>query len=717
MTLALAAVLAAVAPLAHSQAKKKPSNDRFQESTDVVLVQIPVYATRNGVPVRGLTADNFEVLEGRKKQRIVAVDVYDLSSLPTEAGAAADYEPLPPSGRRNFVMLFDLSNSLPAGTVRATEAALDLVHNGLHPTDLVSVATYSKSRGVELLMGFNTDRAQLEAAINSLGLVQPFERLNDPLRLKIVEMEAQMFGQSGGTGGVGKALGNSMMLEQLKDLSVMNTRSNRDQVKQQIIDLSVSLDSLAQLLDSVSGRKQIMLFSQGFDSEVVFGTQDAARIEEIVQSAQFGQTWRVDSEERFGASDAQGSLLQMLARFNRSDCAVHTIDTGGLAAGSDAGVLRAGGEDFGGSGPLDRGHDGLALMAEETGGEFYRNFNDLTDAVDDLLERTSVTYVVSIEPRDLVLDGEFHPLKVRLKGVEKGVKLSHRPGYYARRPYSELAASERQLVTAEQLVAGTAGGLIGTEVLAAAFPGTDAAAYVLTAIEVDGGSLIADMPDNMVPTEIYTYAFDDQGRIRDYYSQAVMLDLYKVGYRLNTGFKLLSHLELPPGDYEIRSLVRNARTGASGLAINRVSVPTFEDGSPVLLPPFFIEPEDHWLVGLEDREDRTADYPLMGGDKALIPASHPRLVTGRPIPMMLVGHELPSDLEVEGHLIGEDGKVHQGIDISVERRLSDRGDGERLMTSLLASRVEPGEYRLVVTARGGGEEASSSVPVRFLQMN
>ncbi len=717
VAVAVTGLFAVGAPLAHSQSAR--DDERFAETTDVLLVQIPVYVTKDGVPVRGLTAKDFEVIEGKKKQPVVALDVYDLSQLDQAAEERGGRLSLPPSGRRNFVMLFDLSNSLPSGTVRATEAALELARDEFHPTDLVAAATYSRSKGIDLLMGFSTDRAQLEAAISDLGLVQPYERINDPLRLKIAEMNTSLQeggGLSGGSAGLGMAGVQDILLQNLRDMSVLTSRASRDQVKQQITDLAVNLDSLARLLDSASGRKQILLFSEGFDSEVVFGTRNMARIGEMVESVQFGEYWRVDSEERFGASDAQGTLLQMLGQFNRSDCAVHTIDTGGLAAGGEAAVVRAAGQDFGGTGPLDRGHDGLALMAKETGGEFYRNYNDLSDAMTDLMERTSVTYVLSIEPRNLVLDGSYRPLKIRLKGAEKGVRLSHRPGYYARRPFSELDAAERQLMTAEQVIAGGAGGRIGTEVLAAAFPGAGPTAYVMTAIEVHGRSLTADMDDNMLPLEIYTYAFADDGQIRDFHSQAVMLDLYKVGYRLNTGFKLLSHLDLAPGDYEIRSLVRNARTGASGLAVNRISVPTFEPGTPALLPPFFIEPENHWLVGLEERDERTAPYPLMGGQTRLIPASRPQLATGETIPMLLVGHDLPRTLEAEGHLVGEDGKIHRGVEISVERRLADRGEGERLMTSIQAPPVGPGSYRLVVTVRGDGAEASSSLPVRLIDL-
>ena len=99
----------------------------------------------------------------------------------------------------------------------------------------------------------------------------------------------------------------------------------------------------------------------------------------------------------------------------------------------------------------------------------------------------------------------------------------------------------------------------------------------------------------------------------------------------------------------------------------------------------------------------------------MVPATHPQLVSGQSIPVLLIGHFLPETLEAEGHLIGQDGKRQDKIDIDIERRTASRSGGERLMAKLVASGVDPGEYRLIVTVRGEGMEASSSIPVSFFQ--
>ena len=194
------------------------------------------------------------------------------------------------------------------------------------------------------------------------------------------------------------------------------------------------------------------------------------------------------------------------------------------------------------------------------------------------------------------------------------------------------------------------------------------------------------------------------------------LDLYKVGYRLDAGFKLLGQLRLLPGTYETRTLVRNARTGDTGLAVSEIRVPDYGALEPALLPPFFIEPDDQWLVALAEYEEDSFDYPLMGGGRPLVPASRPRLVSGQRIPMLLVGHELPLEVEAEGHLLGSDGRIYRDITVQLDRRGQAGGVGERLTAHLLASGVPPGDYRLVVTLRGEGVETSSSLPVTFVDL-
>ena len=79
----------------------------------------------------------------------------------------------------------------------------------------------------------------------------------------------------------------------------------------------------------------------------------------------------------------------------------------------------------------------LSWISAETGGSHTRNINDIGDAIDAVLRRTGVTYLLSFQPKDLPDDGKYHKLKVKLNGAPKGARVAHRPGYYAPKPYAE----------------------------------------------------------------------------------------------------------------------------------------------------------------------------------------------------------------------------------------------------------------------------------------
>ena len=675
----------------------------FTESTQVVVVEVPVQVVRDGEPVRGLTADNFELFDGRKKVPITGFEVLDLSTVTTAAPQGAAQEPMTATARRHFLVLFDLSFSDPKAIFQARKAAHDMV-GALHPTDLVAVATYG-NRGPQIALGFTADRRQIAAAIDTLGLPELADRTPDPLRLLVTDVQTL---ESKPTGMAAmkepKEAKQDAVVENMEKLYSESRRADESAQKARIAAFTQSIGALARMMDAVEGRKYVVFLSEGFDASLIQGSQDVE--EQMAQSAEAasGALENVSSESRFGDTKALNQVEKMIEEFRRADCVVQAVDIGGLrAAGTTEGNLARG----------RGGKDSLLQIAKGTGGELFENTNNLAGAMGEMLKRTSVTYVLSFQPDSLKWDGNYHRLKVELKGQPRGARLVHRPGYYAPKPYTAQNPMEKMMDAASALTSGEETGNVKMSVLAAPFRVTGDKAYVPVLLEVDGPSLLANTQGTALPAEVYIYAMDSGGAVHDFVAQTLGLDVTKAGAQLRqTGLKFFGHVDLYPGDYTIRVMVRNGATGASSLRVVPVRVPAFAEAGPFLLPPFFPEPGGKWLMAREAPREGTAQnvpYPFMQDQQPYIPASKPVLTPGQDAPLSLVAYNLGSgDVKAQAKVLSADGKEMGTGDLKLLG--SESGSPARLKASFRPPALQPGEYRLQVTLQdpSGATHSSST---------
>ena len=690
---------------------------RTPHTADVttVVVEVPVQVVLpRGGPVRGLSAADFELYDGRRKQRLVGFEVIDLATMEGDSGGAGPGDvPLP--ARRHFMLLFDLSFSDPSAVTRARAAALDVVANRLHPSDLVAVATYSVGGGAQLVLGFTPDRRQAEAAIESLGLSPAAEAVNDPLRL-IMMSPAALSGvvaeaaaeEAGPRAGLGRAQRELIIQQAIQEMSIATTRGQQEIQRGHATTMVGDFEVLGSQLRWVQGRKHVLLLSEGVESSLLLGTEDADRIRELNAAAESGEFWRVDSDERFGSSAAMSALHSMIDAFRRADATVHAIDIGGLRAGPEN-TARAGGEDS------------LFMMASGTGGELYRNFNDLGQAMERMLDHTSVTYVLSFQPEDLEMDGMFHPIRVRLKGGPDGARVVHRPGYYAPIPYRQQSVGARRAAAADMLLGGEAGGPIPVSVLGVPMRGVGELAHVPLLLEIDGPAFLAATGNpNKAVLELFAYALGQGGAVGDFFSQQIALDLGLVSASVGQrGIKFLGHLELPAGEYTVRTLVRDLASGASTIGETLLVVPRFAEGEASLLQPLFSDGGASWLVvGEQSRPGRTADTaePLAGGGRNPLPAARPGIAAGGQAELLLMAYHVAVEgRRLEGRLLDRSGAEVAPASLRwVEAAAGTTAGVTRIRAVLEAPAVRPGDYRLEVrfVDPSGGPALVSSTPLR-----
>jgi VWFA-related protein len=693
-------------------------------STQVLSVEVPVQVVRAGEPVRGLTADDFEVWEGRRRLPVAGFEAFDLLG-PGGPGRVASG--VPSAARRHFLFLFVLAFSEPKSIARARQAAAGLL-GILHPADLVAVATYSASRGPQLVLGFTSDRRQLDTALGSLGLADLVARPVDPLRLVLEEVLG-----AGNTAGNGTAPIARDPLADATDVAagirmeaVTNgvDRADRAAQRNHINNFTRSLSDLARQISVVEGRKYLVFLSEGFDSALVQGTPDGERQDEMRESTLHGESWRVSSEERYGLTETGNDVERMLEEFRRADCVIQTIDIGGLRADTNSGANTSANTsaNTGASRGVPRvgGRDSLLTMARGTGGDLYESFNDLGVAMAQMLKRTSVTYVLAVEPDRLQPEGEYHRLRVELKKPLHGARLVHRPGYYLPKPYAEQGAIEKLLEAANQVMSGEESDAVATSVLAVPFRSEGEKAYVPVLVEVEGATLLAGRQPASLPVEIYLYALDGLGAVHDFLSQTVGLDLVKAGAPLRqNGLKFFGHLDLLPGDYSLRVLVRNGATGVAGLRVVPVHVPAFARGEAALLPPLFPEPASRWLLVQEEPrgEEKRPAYPFLLRNEPFVPAALPVLTPGREARLVIAGFNLgDGPWGAQARVLTADGKEIPGGSLElIDQRAGGATGADRIVATFRPpADLKPGAYVLKVTVPGvpGAPEAGGSL--RFL---
>jgi len=120
--------------------------------------------------------------------------------------------------------------------------------------------------------------------------------------------------------------------------------------------------------------------------------------------------------------------------------------------------------------------------------------------------------------------------------------------------------------------------------------------------------------------EVYIYAFDSDGIVRDRLYQALNLDLRKVGDKLKTtGLKYYGTLSLPPGKYAVKSLVRTVDNDRRGFARTDIVIPKPGDAAGFSVVP--MEEQAKWVMVKGESHAANAAYPFVLNGNQFFPTT------------------------------------------------------------------------------------------------
>jgi VWFA-related protein len=647
---------------------------RIAESVQVTVIEVPVTVSdRAGNAVRGLTAENFEVYVDNRR---VPLDYFETLDLTTLASAPKEGEPraLPAAAYRNFLLMFDVANSDPGTTARAQDAAKQFVETELQPRDLVAVATYTAEQGARMVTSFTRDRDLLREAIRTLGDAKYFRPM-DPLLLYVKINPNQPDPVDGNEG---------MAVEHMKALDAQTNRMADAETRERVSTQLRNFGAVARALDRLHGQKQIILLSPGFDARVITGRTDlsSAAAREENTAVERGEYWKVDSDQRFGSATATNEITEMGELFRRSDVRLHAIDIRGLRGGVDAR-----------DGARKANNEGLHLVTRPTGGMVIQNSNDLSAQFDQLMRQQEVVYLVGFTAREGGKAGTFHKINVKLANA-KG-EVTHRAGYFDKPP--QMNALESTISLTELLMTGAEVRDVPLAVTATPVPGANDVARVPVVVDITGSKLLAGAGTTTASANVFLYALDAQGKVHDYAQQRVALDLTKSGDAVRaTGVRYVSALDLPPGEYSLKTLVRVDETGRTGLTTTRVVVPRY--GAAAVLPPVTAGEATGWVTLVSPTRGAAAAELLTLGETPFIPGTRVEMPAGgeQQIVLMVRGHAVEK-LAITPMLVAPDGSAQPGPVTIVGRTSPDAHGLAKLLYRMQPKDIAPGSYELRFT--------------------
>lgn len=665
--------LTAVAAVLMMLAAGVSDAQRFSDNVEVTVIEVPVIAVdRDGKAVRGLTRENFEIYDEGKRVPIEYFDVVDLTAV--RSATPSQQRALPPAAYRNFLLLFDLAYSSPGTIGRSQAAAREFVNAKLERRDLVAVAVYSAAHGLKLLTNFTADRAATTAAIDAVTASSSFKP-GDPLLLS-----ADVTARGGSV---------------TEDINAPNRPLSDDEMRSRLRTQLSNFGDVARALDRIRGQKQVVLLSEGFDPRLIVGrvdlSFDATRQENAAAAS--GEIWRVDSDRRFSSTSSQREIDDMVQLFRRSDVRMHAIDIKGLRGDVDArdGLKRT-------------SNEALYLLTRPTGGTVFRNASDLGDNFESLLRQQEVIYVLGFSAKSTAKKAEFRNLRVRTNA--RGVELTHRGGYYEPAALNEM---EQTLSLAEILVKDDEVEDVPLSVAAAVTPGPELdIARVPVVIEIPGAQLIDGARAKSITANLFVYAFDERQQVRDYMQQRIDLDLSKTRDQLTaTGIRYIGALRLPPGQYDVKALVRVDQTGKTGMRRTAVRVPEFDDKA-VLAPMAVSESASaQWITLVNPQRGNEAAAVLSLGETPFVPQARTAMAPAAQQRVALMLYRMPADgLTVTPTIVFADGTTQDAVVDLVGRTNADSQGVSKLVFNFKPQGLQKGQYALRFTVTPIGESPS-----------
>jgi len=501
----------------------------FRIGTRLVELNVVVVG-KDGRPLKDLTEEDFEVLEGGKAKPLAFFNPAGAEPAPSEAlppgvfSNRPEYAKAPP--RSLTVILLDWLNTAPADQQFARAQVAHYLKD-MHRGDRVAI--YTLSGGLRVAHDFTDDPASLAKAVEKIRAEWPAVGLSEEQNLlRQAELAEQFLAQATG----------------LTQQDAIQQSANFAQEQRVMMTLK-QFEFIAQRLAGLPGRKNLVWVSAGIPLTATW------QMMAVAGSASPGmRTFNKEFERAVRVvTDAGVSVYAIDARGLRMD-----VDAPSMA---DLRTRRPGFAGAGTAGIRDSmAADTLASIqgiTEETGGRVLRNMNELAAGIRQSLDDAATSYLVAYYTDE---DRNRRPRKIEVR-----LKRKDATAYYRR---SVSAGPAGTSVTGTEILQhplAATGVLVNAQVL------VDGSRLKVT-VQIDPAGLTLREEKGSVrgSVELYYAVIGADGKSKVDTSK-VTLNLTEEQARQvgQNGLVLPKELSRPGNAVRLRILVRDGESGASGV--------------------------------------------------------------------------------------------------------------------------------------------------------
>jgi VWFA-related protein len=433
----LAFLLCPAVALAQAQAVA-PADNTIRVVTRLVYVDVVVHDS-SGRLVKGLTQDDFKILEDGKAQTIdyFVAHTYEVAGAhpaapaPHVKGEFANVPVSEPEGSVNMI-LFDMVNTAPADQQYARKQMLEFLK--------------ALPRGQQIALFVLSDQLHMfQSFTGSSDLLVAAAKMIDPKNMRLIQSDAEQQRDIDTLSRTEDAMGGrdpGMMIQHLAN------QLTEENIQTAEIRQRITIEAFADIAHAAAGypgRKNLFWMSGSFPFSIATEGQY-----NLTAPTQFG-TLNLPNAP-ISDTKAVADTAKLVAN---SQIAVYPISALGLETGGVGVELSGSGTaDLGGSSPEASGPNGsdnvkhtlgqtlgqqfsnrsalhttMNDIAYQTGGEAVFGSNDLAGALRRTIEDGSNYYTLAYRPQNHDWDSKFRKIKVELG--RSGYSLSYRRGYFA----------------------------------------------------------------------------------------------------------------------------------------------------------------------------------------------------------------------------------------------------------------------------------------------